>query len=316
MSEERLRDLIKRIKRVSTEAREKDTEYPTNFPGDVIMGSIPSTRFESRIKDLEDKVETMLVRYRAHKKDVSEVLMGIIPAITERDSDVNEFLGTMVEELRELHLDVHAHLVHLSAAEDSKDILLPRFMWVRAYLSQAGTEQTRTVEKSIRDLLDATGFEVADEFGARKGSWFGKWIARTKEFASQPEVNERLKKLERALELKGLIKPQTEADERLAGAASMLLQALDKVPNAAIQIGSLLLVKTLDNGESSVFVRSLTQKEVLHIETNQRLLEDPATVLEKLAALSQMGRTETEGALPEHGAAVGAQSDHQGNTRS
>jgi len=125
---------------------------------------------------------------------------------------------------------------------------------------------------------------VADEFPEIRGSWFKKWFARSKEVLSQPEVIERLEKIERAVELKAIDKPQADVDDKQAGAIAKLIKCLDKVPNAAVQAGSVLVVKLTTNNVPMIQARTLSQHEMIELENNQLLLQNPAEVLGKLNA--------------------------------
>lgn len=120
-------------------------------------------------------------------------------------------------------------------------------------------------------------------------------VARTKDAVTQPEVVERLKKVERAVEIQGLHKPQSEINKNEAEAVAALLKALEHVPTAAIQAGAILLIKTSNphNGPC-IQVRTLTQRELTHLEKDQKLMASPHDILIKL---SELNRQESENAL-------------------
>jgi len=107
---------------------------------------------------------------------------------------------------------------------------------------------------------------------------------------SQPEVIERLQKIERAIELKAIDKPQADVDEKQASAIAKLINCLDKVPNAAIQAGSVLVVKLTTPKGPVIQARTLSQEEMVELENNQLLLQDPAKVLGKLTAACNNSR--------------------------
>ena len=111
---------------------------------------------------------------------------------------------------------------------------------------------------------------------------------RTKEVASQPEVADRLAKIERALDIKGLGTPQAEIDNKQAGAIAALTTALANTPSAAIQVGSILYLKLTINGDAVVQARTLTQRELIVLESNQNLLNSPATIMTELSRLCPM----------------------------
>jgi hypothetical protein len=66
-------------------------------------------------------------------------------------------------------------------------------------------------------------------------------------------------------------------------AVSSLVDALKEVPQACLQAGSLLMVKTTgDDGRSVVSARTLTALELRLLEANQPILRYPDRVLEWL----------------------------------
>jgi hypothetical protein len=168
-----------------------------------------------------------------------------------------------------------------------KLIPLHRFIPLRVFLSKADSEQVANISKAIERVLTVFGFEFSDEFPEITGSWFKKWFAKTKEVITEPELSERLEKIERAIEIKGLHKPQSEIDKNQAEAIATLIKALEVVPNATINCGSILLVKTNDEkNDFCIQARTLTQKEMVCLEKNQNILKSPHDVLEKLSKIS------------------------------
>lgn len=180
--------------------------------------------------------------------------------------------------------ELHNYLIYQYLGEDLSSIKLDRFIPVRVYLSDENETDIRKVSDAIDKLLAAFGFEFSDDFPAEKGSWWKKWFAKSREVATQPEVADRLEKIERALDLKGLHKPQAEVDKAQAEAIATLTAATKDIPNVAIQAGSILLVKTTDGNQSPCLqVRTLSTKELIYLENNQHLLCKPATVMESLS---------------------------------
>lgn len=172
----------------------------------------------------------------------------------------------------------------LAAGADIRGIPLTRYVPVRAYISDPvpGQETLYKIVASLEKLLDEVGFEKADEFPEESGSWWKRLILRTKDPATQKEVTHRLQKVERAAELAYLDKPQAEANQCQAQAASALISALKETANACIQTGALLVGKGTNNGESSIVVRTLTPIELKHLEENQGILRRPEEILDWL----------------------------------
>ena len=112
---------------------------------------------------------------------------------------------------------------------------------------------------------------------------FKNWIVRSKEILSAEDVSARLKKIETSLELQYVDKFRAEITKEQTTALADLVRALDGVDEAAIQIGSLLIIKcTNSDKQSSIYSRSLTQNELLLIEEKPELLKAPASLLSRL----------------------------------
>lgn len=180
--------------------------------------------------------------------------------------------------------EIHAITNAVSMSEELSDIPMIRSIPVRVYLSDADEERIEDIEISIKQVCNAIDFEIVDIFPAKMGSWFKKWSAKSKELLNNDDVKRRLDKLERAAELDLIHVKQSTIDKNSAEGLSSLIAALGDTDNAAIQIGSLLLIKTVDNnGKSKVASRNLTTKELIFIENNQDVLESPALILKRLS---------------------------------
>ena len=187
-------------------------------------------------------------------------------------------------------IETHSLLAIQALGLPTERVQSTRFVPVRAYIDQTPDGAIDAISAAITDVLAAYGFAVADEFPEIKGSWFKKWFAKSKEALSQPEVIERLEKIERAIELKAIDKPQADVDEKQASAIAKLIKALDKVPNAAVQAGSVLVVKLTTPTGTVIQARTLSQEEMVELENNQLLLQNPPEVLGKLTAACNNSR--------------------------
>jgi len=145
---------------------------------------------------------------------------------------------------------------------------------VRIYLAVG--EDPGLVELAVFELLETYGFQVERQGIPITGSWFHRFWVQTKEAA--PPVEELLAKLQRTLELRELDHPQSEVDLNQAEAVTRLLGALSPESDALMQIGSLVLIKV----QNKIFVRTLTQVELVYFNRNPALFQDPAKALQVL----------------------------------
>ncbi|MBB5773719.1 effector-associated constant component EACC1 [Nonomuraea jabiensis] len=210
-----------------------------------------------------------------------DVIAGLSPgedlAIREQSLELRWPASEVVSQDRiveaAIGLAMHDHLRHARASS-------PRLTPVSIYLENAATSSR--VEAALKEL--AAAFELQDtgwEPGVR-GSWFRKLLLRGKELSNTQIAREIGGELRRGVELHGLHLAQAEVDEKKAAAVSGLIEALADQPNAAIMIGSILLLKA----GGVLTVRELTQQEIAHMERNPSLLREPASLLVRLQDMS------------------------------
>lgn len=125
---------------------------------------------------------------------------------------------TLTAKLDSLQVEAHSLFAIQALGLDVDQIQSTRFVPIRAYIDETPTGAIDGISTAINEVLAAYGFAIADEFPEITGSWFKKWFAKTKDVISQPEVIERLEKIERAVELKAIDKPQADVDDKQAGA--------------------------------------------------------------------------------------------------
>jgi hypothetical protein len=112
---------------------------------------------------------------------------------------------------------------------------------------------------------------------AREGSWIKNLIFRAKDELSKQEVQERVEKIERALELKHVDSIQSRVDLELSKAVLNLKKALDNVSEGIVAIGSLFIIKTTaGDGSAKIAIVSLSQEQMKLVRSNPQMQVDPA----------------------------------------
>jgi hypothetical protein len=79
------------------------------------------------------------------------------------------------------------------------------------------------------------------------------------------------------------------------------MKAIERLPTAAMQVGSILLIKYEVSGKPLVQVRTLTQRELIQLEKNQDLLKSPADILERLSELCHRGSRSAKNVRQQNG---------------
>ena len=239
----------------------------------------------NQIGELRSRQERQISELSRQERQISE--------LRSRQERLVEDLDIGIDETKRdgsaLAAEVHHWLAIQSLGLKLADVRMPRFIPMRVYRSDVPDGGIEGVVAAIGEFAKAFGFEVADAFPEVRGSWYKKWFVKTIEVASQPEVEKRLSKIERAVELRGLGLPQAEIDEKQASAVSALINAIGSIPSAAIQSGSILLLKLTVDGQATIQVRTLSQREMIVLENHQDLLNSPKDILGKLAKLCEAG---------------------------
>lgn len=169
---------------------------------------------------------------------------------------------------------------------DHTKITQTRYAPVRVYISEDSPNLVETVERAVKSYTESLGFIPSEEYPPEKGSWFRKWIAKSKDALNSEQAEDAFKKGKRAIELTTIDKKRAEVNRENALAAGEFIKSIENVSNAVAQFGSLLIIKTKDeNGECSVMTRVLSEHEMEYIESNQEIMKDASSLLDKLARI-------------------------------
>lgn len=152
------------------------------------------------------------------------------------------------------------------------------------YLDSDEPQEIFEVYDSVLKFAKSIGFAETIEFEAIKGSWFKRLIAKSHEKLSSEDVQDRLKEAEYGIEVNTILKQQSEIDKNQSEALSNIITSLKDIPNAAIRIGALIVVKlTDDEGAVSLQTRTLSIKELHLLNKKPELLQMPKQILQALA---------------------------------
>jgi hypothetical protein len=189
------------------------------------------------------------------------------------------------EQLELSKAEIQSYLWLLTTGADIANIDINRYIPVRIYVSDPvpSADELNNLMIALDELSGLLRFEKTGEFPSEQGSWWKQIFYRTKDAISQEQVQKKLTKVEQAIQTNYLDKPQAEANAHQAAAVSSLITALKDIPDACIQVGSLLMVKTTSvEGKPMVLSRTLTAQELKLLEENQPMLRCPDRILEWL----------------------------------
>jgi hypothetical protein len=243
----------------STGVREGDIITPIN-----ISDSTPEQKLEQQTSDTLKNTVQQLNNEIYHIKKTMELLKSSIEKLSEENNLVKEILYS-----------------EATSFSDSKAIQkLP----VEIYLDTNEPSEIFKLYGSVLDFIKIIGFDKSLDFEAMKGSWFKRLIALSSEKLSSEEVKNRLKEAEYGIEVNTILKQQSEIDKNQSEALANIITSLKDIPNAAIRIGALIVVKVTDsNGTVNLQTRTLSIKELHLLNKKPELLKIPQQILQALA---------------------------------
>lgn len=192
-------------------------------------------------------------------------------------------INDSITQLQEENLKLKKILYDIVITTDNKEKV--QYLPIDIYLDTNDSQDIFSVYESIKQFNEVIGFENSFDFKAISGSWYKRFIARSKQLITDDEVISRLKEAEYGFEVNGILKQQSEIDKNQSEALLNILNSVERIPNAAIRIGSLIIVKITDKvtGDANVQVRSLSILEMHTLNKNPELLQNPRKILSTLA---------------------------------
>jgi hypothetical protein len=153
---------------------------------------------------------------------------------------------------------------------------------IYVYVDTQASDTVEQVDDAVEEIIADYDLESLAETPGSWGSWFKKWIVRSKDAVTSQQARDNFSRVERALEMQTLHVPQSYIDSAQSDGVAKLIAALSNTQNALIQIGSVLLIKV----DGTPIVRNLTQVELAHLERNKILYKSPKDALEELSQIA------------------------------
>ncbi|MCD9616660.1 hypothetical protein [Chryseobacterium gleum] len=171
--------------------------------------------------------------------------------------------------------------------EDKENDLAHQYLNIDIYIDTNDSKKIFNTYSAVLDLLKSIDFESFIELDAVKGSWWKRFSARSTEPTTKDDVKNKLESTQYGLEVE-ILKSQSEIDKNQSEALANIMVSLKDIPDAAIRIGSLLVVKTTNpEGEVSLVVQTLSINQLQLINKNPNLIAQPKSILDRLSFLSE-----------------------------
>jgi uncharacterized protein YukE len=155
---------------------------------------------------------------------------------------------------------------------------------IDVYLTTDDSAAAEHVFQAVDRLARLIGYGQPTDIQTFRGSIWRTSLARLRQGLSAREVQTRLIKVERAIELAQIDERQADVNLKLSEAVSGLVSTLAEIPQACIRLGSLLVIKYTDAGGPVVVSRNLSQLEVRALEQFPEIQKAPSSALQALAS--------------------------------
>jgi hypothetical protein len=261
--------LYRIIRRRLPRLRSGDKELDLLFQELIEFRAFSGSSYRRRTEEARETAQSVVEGFRKGFEDSIfgrfQAIEGQVRAIEQTQERLISDSEGRNEQFEISKAEIQSYFWILSTGADLANIQLKRYVPARVYISDPvpSTGELYNLIEALDDLTSFVGFEKAGEFPSESGSWWKQIFYRTKDAVSQQDVQKRLAKAEQAVQTIYLDKPQAEANAQQAEAFSKIVGVLKEVPDACIQVGSLLLVKTTDaSGKSMVMARTLTVQEL------------------------------------------------------
>lgn len=171
----------------------------------------------------------------------------------------------------------------------------PSDILVTAYLDTDDEAASERVFHAVDSFVGELGYSKPKVVALERGSFFRKAFAAIRRGLTSRQLRDRLAEGERVLQLVIVEDRQAEVDLKKAQAASELINSLQDVPNACIQMGSLLLVKSETPNGPALIARTLSKAEMRALEKYPELQKNPEKIMEALSMAKADENLELEG---------------------
>lgn len=230
-------------------------------------------RLELQVRELQQTLDRSL---QAHNEILTQHLQANEQILTRHLQAYEQILTQQ---------SLTSWFMESGKGEDALHLPLLRAIPVRIFIGDPvpPRPELEKIIQAVTAFVSGMGFQIGVALPEEKGSWWKSFFFRARKLLTSQEVQRRTAVAEAVLKAHMLDKPQAEANKAQAEGAAALISSLANVRNACVQAGTILIVKrTSPDGESLMWVRTLTINEVRALEENQGMLRRPDSILEWL----------------------------------
>lgn len=254
---------------------------------DLLMGKRSDTTGTSRqFSNLFNRLHTVYSGEVVQK-------IGKSTESSSDDSKAAKQVNELLKEIRSLRSEVNGYRkdflevvetnLYQSKSTKTKSF---RYFRIQLYVSEGKISKLRRTTRFLVKFLYVFDLVIAQESPPIKGSWWKEFIGKTKNAVTPAALLKIFRLIKRGLEIRLVEGQQSILNKQQAEATKALLDSIVDYDQAALKIGSLLIVKNSIKGEKSIAVRTLSETEEDFLHANSEVLTTPNTLLAKLEELS------------------------------
>ncbi|MEO1263230.1 MAG: DEAD/DEAH box helicase family protein [Bacteroidota bacterium] len=175
------------------------------------------------------------------------------------------------------------------AAEDnpvnySKDNENLNYFPGHMFMGTDDKEKADELYQHFKQFLDDIGFEIINDGELIKGSWIRRnIIGRIKASFRSKEAKELFEKGKKAAEIAHIELKQSEANKNNMEGIAALLKSIENIPEITARFGQFIIVKSMVSGKPKLIVHTLTTNQLILLEKEPDLLNQPLVLLQKLS---------------------------------
>jgi len=245
-----------------------------------------SGTYHSIPKDYESEIAKIKI-YLKYLDDNNNLLNDYTTILSSELESSQDKLNILTKNIEILRKDNNAikNSFH-DYIKDKESKVSYQYLNVEIYLDTNNSSDIFNVYSSVIDFTKSIDFEVFVDLEAIKGSWWKRFIIKSEIPMSSQNVNDRLKAAEQNLEVE-ILKSQSEIDRNQSEALLNIMTSLNGIGDAAIRIGSLLVVKTTNiEGEVNLVVQTLSGAQLRMVNKNPSLIKQPKNIFDKLSLIN------------------------------
>lgn len=195
------------------------------------------------------------------------------------EARILEALRIIADSQGAIEKELHATLAAISENGTFDAQKLERVVSFSLYTSSSDRSKANRLYRALALVIESCGIVILPNIETTFASVFSRFLGRTREALSGPELAERLKKLERAAEIAALDRPQAETDKVDAAVISELSSALKEHDEAIFVTRGFVAVKAHRNGKARVVIQALSQQQREALSESPLLAKSPQLML-------------------------------------